>query len=163
MAHRVNYGYEPGESAPTAIAGCDSVMVGMAELNNVLEQAYALGLQGAPETVQAVAVYDANTDWASRIWIYVPLSSQCETRTNEVRNAVNKIVRLIEQRTGQRPSLLRPDYVPPSTSEAGFPVWGYAILGVGGIIGLAYVTGQIASVARLWKGSKRVGRHRRLR
>lgn len=162
MAH-MNFGYEPGDTPPVGIAGCDSVMVAMQELNNLLEQAYAVGLQDTLEVKQAVNVYDANADTWSRIWVYIPLTSQCETRTNEVRNAVNKVVRLIEQRTGQRPSLLRPDYVPPSTSEAGFPVWGYAILGVAGIVGLAYVTGQVASTARLWKGSKRVGRHRRLR
>jgi hypothetical protein len=159
----MRFGYEPGEAPPTAVAGCDSVMVAMAELNAALEQAYALGLQEQTTVKQAVVVYDANTAWSSRIWIYIPLTSQCETRTNEVRNALNGLVRLIERTTGRPYDYLRPGYVAPSTGEAGLPVWGYALIGVGGLAALAYVTGQVASVARLWKGGKKMSRYRRRR
>lgn len=155
------FGYEPGDTPPTAIAGCDSVMVGMQELNNLLEQAFAAGLQDHPAVKQAVNVYDANTDWSSRIWIFIPLTSQCETRTNEVRQAVKNLVQVIEERTGKRPDMMRPDYVPPSTSTSGIPVWGYALIGVVGVVAVAYTVGQGAVIARLWKSPKRLHGRRR--
>jgi len=150
------FGYEPGDTPPTAIAGCDSVMVAMQELNNLLEQAFAAGLQDHPAVKQAVNVYDANVGIWSRIWVYVPLTSQCETRTNEVRQAVKNLVQVIEQKTGARPTMLRPDYVPPSTSTSGLPVWAYALIGVAGAVAVAYTVGQGAVIARLWKRPKRL-------
>lgn len=162
--HTVMLFPDPRMRSPTAMgaygaAFCDELNVALAELSNVLEQADAAGLYNDPIVVSAHAVYDARSGFA----VYVGLlGDACHKDAVEVSASAEKVRTLVQQRAGMYIAPLRPDYVPPKTIDS-FPVWGYAVIGVVGVAALAYITGQTASVIRLFKSSKRVHGYRRRR
>lgn len=156
---------DPRMRSPTAMGAygavfCDELNVALAELSNVLEQADAAGLYNDPVVVSAHAVYDDRSSYA----VYVGfLGDACHKDATEVSTTAEKVRALVQQRAGMYVPPLRPDYVAPSGPNLNaFPVWGYAIVGVVGVVAVAYITGQTASLVRLFK-SKKVSGYRRNR
>ncbi len=122
---RVRFGYEPGGSSPR-VGFCDSLNTSMAELNVLLEKAYALGLAGDGRIQQAAYVFDQNNDFWTRKWFTVPLTDQCATMSGEVWNAVATVRAVLGS---SAPPPLRPDYV--ASDPFAMPTWLPWVLGLG--------------------------------
>lgn len=140
-------------------AFCDELDIALAELANVLENANATGLSSDPAVVSGQAVYNDRSGFA----VYTP-GPACANDAAEASRAAEKVRSLIQQRTGVYIAPLRPDYKPVGPMDlSSIPLWGYAVIGVVGVVALAYATGQAASIARLWKSSKKLSGYRRRR
>jgi hypothetical protein len=156
---------DPRMRSPTALGGfgvafCDELNVALAELQNVLEQADAVGLYNDPAVVSGHKIYDDRSSFA----VYANfLGDACHKDTLEVSTAAERIRTLIQQRAGMLIPPLRPDYKPPELFDV--PLWakigGGLALGVVGLVAIGYITGQTASVVKLFKRSRTAGYRRR--
>lgn len=141
-------------------AFCDPVDTALQELQNVLAAAHTASLDSDPTVVSAQAVYDAKSGFA----VYVNfLGDSCDKDAAEI-NAAAERVRSLLANGGITVPKLRPDYVPPEQGlSMTVKVIGGIAAGVVGLIAVAYITGQTASMVKLFKGSKRVSGYRRSR
>lgn len=151
------YGYEPGDTITVGNAFCESMKVAMTELGNVLEKAYALGLYNETAVVQGAALWDKNTGFWSRAWVYVPIGDACANDAQEVMASVNAIRGLIQANTGSAPALVEPNFKAPAVEGSGGLVGGvlgtvptWAIVLGGGVVGLLLL-GQLTPFVMMFK------------
>jgi hypothetical protein len=151
------YGYEPGDTITVGDAFCESMKVAMTELGNVLEKAYALGLYDDPNVITAAALWDKNTGFWSRAWVYLPIGDACANDSQEVMASVNAVRSLIGSQTGSTPPLVEPNFKPPAVEGSGGVVGGlfgtvptWAIVLGGGVVAVMLL-GQLTPIVMTFK------------
>jgi hypothetical protein len=141
---------DPRMRSPSALgaAFCDQLNIALSELQNVLGIASSNGLSTDPTVAAAQAVYDDRSSFA----VYVGfLGNACDTDTAEVSANAERVRALLSSNGIDAPKV-RPDYQAPNT---GIPWWGVLIIGTVSVVAVAYMTGQAATIAKLFKSSRR--------